>query len=116
MKILLLESSHKRREQLSEELMSKNVQVVSCVTTNDFLDTLSESPFDKIVMNADFWEKGKSIYCYFGIGKKLQNTPLLVYGAEEKITAVCDRTRHDEDRFLTGTADVETIIEAVLQN
>ncbi|KMQ50884.1 hypothetical protein CHISP_2235 [Chitinispirillum alkaliphilum] len=116
MKVLLLENAQNKEEQLKEEMEGKKLEVISCRSSNDFLNAIEETEFDKIVMNQEFWDKGSSIYCYFNIGPKLKNTPLLVYNAEENFAALCDREKHEQDQILHKPVENSLIVEAAMQN
>jgi DTW domain-containing protein YfiP len=74
----------------------------------------SEKP-NLALLDMGTWKKGKSIYNYFHIGKKLENIPVILYNAEEDAYFITDRARHDKDRILSNPTEIETIIDTVQQ-
>lgn len=117
MKVLLLENSRKKRIALHEELEEKKVKVTSCSSSDSFLSLVSEDKgFDKIVMNEEFWDKGRSIYSYFNVASKLADIPLITYNANENFSNICDRAANSSDQILHKPVDNSLIIEAVVHN
>ncbi|MDG5813573.1 hypothetical protein QA601_00635 [Chitinispirillales bacterium ANBcel5] len=115
MKILLLENTRKRSEQIMEQLKDKNVEVRSCVTSNDFLETISETSFDKIVLNVEFWEKGRSMYSYFNACEKFEETPVVFYNADEEFVTICNRPKNIRDQVIHKPVNIEELVNAVMQ-
>lgn len=74
----------------------------------------SEKP-NLALLDMGTWKKGKSIYNYFRVGKKLENVPVILYNAEEDAYFITDRARHDKDRILSNPTEIETIIDTVQQ-
>ncbi|MFP4012675.1 MAG: hypothetical protein ACLFVQ_01200 [Chitinispirillaceae bacterium] len=113
MKVLILDDMQKRVAQMQEELEKKNIEAVECLTSNCFLDSLNTSEFDSLLLNVETWEKGRSIYDYFRINKKLENTPIVFYNADEAFTSLNHRTPHDKDQILYKPSDVDSVIGAL---
>lgn len=114
MKILLLDDTNKRKDQLAEAI-GKKYEVVGCSSSNDLMTALESTKVDLALLEMGTWRKGKSIYNYFHIGKKLENVPVILYNAEEDAYFINDRTRHERDRILSNPTDIETIIDTVHQ-
>ncbi|MFP4162697.1 MAG: hypothetical protein ACLFQB_03010 [Chitinispirillaceae bacterium] len=113
MKVLVLDDGHKRVAQMLEEMEKKNIEAVDCSTSNCFLDSLNTSQFDSLLMNVETWEKGRSIYEYFGINQKLENTPIVFYNADETFSSLNNRTPHDRDQVLYKPSDVDSVVGAL---
>jgi chemosensory pili system protein ChpA (sensor histidine kinase/response regulator) len=116
MKILLIDDTSARRTMIKEAIEKHNHSVVECHYSNDFLTVLEENVPELVVLDMETWKRGKSIYNYFRVGKKLENVPIILYNAEEDTYFIQDRTRNDKDRILSKPTDIETIIDAIQQN
>lgn len=116
MKIVIMDDTRKRREQLKEEISKHYKDVQDIYSSNDFITTIEESAPDLILLDMETWRKGKSIYNYIRLGKKLENTPIILYNAEEDTYFIQDRTRHEKDRVLPKPTEIVNIVELVQQN
>ena len=116
MKIVIMDDTRKRREQLKEAISKHYKNVVEFYSSNDFITSIEESSPDLILLDMETWRKGKSIYNYLRLGKKLENTPVILYNAEEDTYFIQDRTRHEKDRVLPKPTEVGSIVELVQQN
>lgn len=116
MKIVVMDDTRKRREQIKEAISVHCKDVFDCYSSNDFVASIEESAPDLILLDMETWRKGKSIYNYLKLGKKLENIPIILYNAEEDTYFIQDRTRHDKDRVLSKPTEVESIVELVKQN
>ncbi|NLD99988.1 MAG: response regulator [Fibrobacter sp.] len=114
MKILIVDDLKRRKQQLKEAI-EKQHQVTDISLTNEFMTIVENETFDMIVLDMETWKKGKSVYNYFKIGKKLENIPIILYNAEEDTYFIPDRVRHEKDRILSKPVDVETVIDTVQQ-
>lgn len=114
MKIVVLDESKKRKEQISEILEKKKIDVVCCSLSGEFIETVEESTPDQILMDVDSWSTGRAIYNYFGFNKKLENVPILFYNAPENFVTINSRKRHNNDRVLNKPSEVESIVQAIL--
>jgi|GEM_PF-758309 len=116
MKIIIMDDTRKRRDELKQAIEKHYKNVLAFYSSNDFISSIDESIPDLILLDMETWKKGKSIYNYLKIGKKLENTPVILYNAEEDMYFVQDRSRHEKDRVLQKPTDVGTIAELVQQN
>lgn len=116
MKIIIMDDTRKRREELKTAVEKHHKNVLALYSSNDFITTVEESVPDLILLDMETWKKGKAIYNYLKIGKKLDNTPVILYNAEEDMYFIQDRSRHEKDRVLQKPTDVSTIAELVQQN
>lgn len=114
MKILLLDDVKKRKQQIKDGMQKKH-EIIDCLNTNDLMTAVETVKPDLALLDMATWKKGKSVYNYFHVGKKLENVPVVLYNAEEDAYFIADRTRHDSDRILSNPTDVETIIDTVQQ-
>lgn len=116
MKIVVMDDTRSRREQLKEAIEKHHHAVTDIYSSNDLITLLDESTPDLIILDMETWRKGKSIYNYFKIGKKLENIPVLLYNAEEDTYFIQDRARHEKDRVLSKPTEIENIVDLVQQN
>ncbi|MBN1600034.1 MAG: response regulator [Chitinispirillaceae bacterium] len=116
MKVLLLDDARARRNHIKDAVSRLYHEVTDCYSSNDFISVIQESNYDIILLDMDTWRKGRSIYNYFRIGKKLENLPILLYNADEDTYFIQDRARHEKDRVLSKPSEVDAIIEALQQN
>lgn len=115
MRVLILDESRKRLHQLQEILSSKRHEVYKCENTNDFMRLINEEKPDRLLLDMESWIRGRMIYSYFRFHRKLEGLPILFYNAPESFVALGGRRRHDLDRVLYKPADIEAIVEAVLE-
>jgi len=99
--------------QLSEALSGDQNDVVSCTSTNDFFEGLSEHPADVVVVDTETWNNGESIYSYFGMGKKLETIPFVFYNADEGFSGIRNRVGHEKDRTLERPTEIGAVIDTV---
>jgi len=111
-----MDDTRKRREELKIAIEKHHKGVVDFYSSNDLITSVDESAPDLLVLDMDTWKKGRAIYNYFKIGKKLENTPVILYNADEDMYFIQDRTRHEKDRVLPKPTEVGTIVELVQQN
>ena len=115
MKILLLDDSRKRRVQIKEAVSQNQHKLLDCSTSNDFVSSLENDSPELVLLDMETWRKGKSIYNYFRISKKLENIPIIFYNAEEDSYFIPERNRHEKDRVLSKPTEVENIVETMQQ-
>lgn len=115
MNVLLMDDTLKRRATIKEAIEKSKNKVNDCYSSNDFITFLENEPPDLVVLDMDTWKKGKSIYNYFRISKKLENIPVVLYNAEEDANFVPDRSRHDRDRTLSKPSELDTIVDTIQQ-
>lgn len=105
-----------RRAQVRDAAEKLSHEIIDCSTTNDFITNIEENNPQMLVVDMDTWKKGKSIYNYFHIGKKLENLPVVLYNAEEDTYFISDRTRNEKDRILPKPTDIETILDSIQES
>ena len=115
MKVLIMDGQEKRRDQIKDAIEKNQHEVIDCYSSNDFMVNVQENEPGLLVLDMDTWKKGKSIYNYFRVGNKLENLPIVLYNAEEDTFFIPDRDRHEKDRILPKSTDVETIADTVQQ-
>lgn len=114
MRILLLDDTEKRKVQLKDAIQKQH-EIVDCTSSNDLMSAVESEKLDLALLDMGTWKKGKAIYNYFRIGKKLENVPVVLYNAEEDAYFIADRTRHEKDRILSNPTEIETIVDTVQQ-
>ncbi len=113
MKVLVLDDGRKRIVQMQDELGKKNIETVLCSTSNSFMDAVGTANFDSFLINVDTWEKGRAIYDYFGIGRKIEQKPVIFYNADETFTSVNNRIPNDKDQVLYKPVDIDAVVGAL---
>lgn len=113
MKILVMDDTRKRRTQIKEEIVKKGHDVIECYTSNEFIDRIGENKADLILLDADTWKKGKSIYNYLKISKKMENIPVIYYNSEDDNMAIQDRPGNEKDLVLSKPTEVEAVLDRV---
>ena len=113
MKILVMDDTRKRRNLLKEEITKKGHEVLECFTSNEFMNKIGENKAELILLDSDTWKKGKSIYSYFKIAKKMENIPVIYYNSEDDSMAIQDRSGNERDLVLSKPTEIEAIIDRV---
>lgn len=116
MKILLMDDSKQRRSKIKEDVAKINKDVTDINSSNDLITNIENGKADLILLDSDTWKKGKSIYNYLRISKKLEKTPIVFYNVDEETITIPDRAKNDKDVVLSRPTEVETIVDAVRQN
>jgi DNA-binding NtrC family response regulator len=115
MKILLLDDTRKRRNQLIEAMQNKRYEPVACYSSNDFMQAIEKHKFNLVLIDMDSWNKGLPLYSYLGIAKKLEILPILFYNASMNFSILHDRPRHGKDRILFKPTEVDAIVANILE-
>ena len=110
MKIVVLEESKKRKEQIANLLEEKGHDAVICTASGEFMETIENSTPDKILLNIESWQHGRAIYTYFKFSKKLDDTPITFYNAPESFTAIPDRNPNQDDKIFTKYTEIEEVL------
>lgn len=113
MDIVVLDDLKSRKTKLAEILEKHRYKVVQCGTCNDFLACVNASPPGVILIDFDTWHRGRSMYSYFQIGKKIEHVPVVFYNAPPNFVTLPDRGRHEKDYVLPKPSEVETVVEAI---
>lgn len=110
MKIVVLEESKKRKEQIAHLLEEKGHDVIVCSASGEFMEMIENSTPDKILLNIESWQHGRAIYSYFNFSRKLDDTPITFYNAPESFTAIPDRNPNQDDKIFTKYTDIEEVV------
>jgi DNA-binding NtrC family response regulator len=116
MKILILDDTRKRRNQLTDALQKKRFEPTACYSTNEFISSLDKHKFDVVLLDMDSWNRGKSVYNYLGLAKRLENLPIVFYNAGMNFSILNDRPRHGKDRILFKPTEADAIINSLQDN
>jgi DNA-binding response OmpR family regulator len=116
MKIIILDDTRQRRNQIVDTLQKKRFEVTACFSSNDFISAIEKQKFDLVLLDMDSWNRGKSIYNYFGMPKRLENLPILFYNASMNFSILNDRPRHGKDRILFKPTEAEAVINGLQEN
>ncbi len=116
MKILILDDTRNRRNQLADALQKKRFEITACYASNDFITIIEKNKFDMLLLDMESWNRGKSIYNYFGIARRLEKLPIVFYNAAANSSALNDRPRHAKDRFLFKPTEADAVIAALQEN
>ena len=115
MKLLIMDESANRTEQLSEVLKQKNFDVESCVISGDFMEQIESNMPDMLLLDVDTWQRGYSIYKYFDFLKKIDDLSILFYNAPENFVTISGRQKNDKDRVVKKPYDIDSIINMLEQ-
>jgi DNA-binding NtrC family response regulator len=113
MSVVVLDESRKRCAQLADALEKSKRPVACCRNSNEFMTKISGGLPDRIVMDVESWTKGRTIYAYFDIAKKIAEVPIVFYNAPENFATIEDRSKHGQDEILPAPTPVEQVAELV---
>lgn len=111
MKVLVLDDGRKQAPDIKEAFSKKSMDAAVCSSSNEFMDALNASGFEAVYINAETWNKGRSIYDYFGVGQMLEGKTAVVYNADDKFTGIANRTPGEQDRLIAQPSDYEMALE-----
>ena len=109
MKVLVLDDEYKKNPKVREALDSKKLDAALCSLSNEFLTAVNSAEFDTLFINADTWSKGRAIYDYFDIAKKIETKPVVFYNADQKFAGIKNRRPNDRDKVHQVSTDYATI-------
>jgi len=115
MKILLLDDTRKRRNELVDAMQKKHYEVEACYSSNNFMQAIDKQKVNLVLIDMDSWNKSKAIFSRFGIAKKLETLPILFYNASMNFSILHDRPRHGKDRILFKPTEVDAIVANILE-
>jgi len=116
MKILLLDDTRPRRNELVDALQKKRYEVTACYSTNDFMNAVEKHKADAILLDMESWYRGSAVYNFFGIAKRLESTPIVFYNANMNFSILNDRPRHAKDRILFKPSEADAILGSLQDN
>jgi len=86
MKFVLLYEDKKNRNAVEKQFIDAGHQVISCESSNDFFQAVEKGGYDRMIVDVKSWFRGLSVYRYFGIAKKIINTPIMFINSPEGFT------------------------------
>lgn len=113
MKVLIVDDQQKRASQILDVVKSRKLDALWCSSSGDFIDAVQAGNVKAIVLDVETWHRGRSIYGYIGLVRKLEKTPIIFFNAPEGFTALADRARLDKDAILPVSAPVDAIAESL---
>jgi DNA-binding response OmpR family regulator len=115
MRIIVLDESKSRTEQMVEILQRKKYDYVCCSQTGQFFDAINEKKPDKLFLDYEGWCHGRMVYNFFGLTRKLDDTPVVVYNAPENFVALTNRKKHENDRVFAKAVDGDTFSKVLME-
>jgi len=112
-KVVILDESKKRKQQISDMLEEKGYDVVACAATGEFMETIESTSPDTILLDVESWQRGKTIYNYFKFSRKLGEIPILFYNAPENFNNIIDRSQNQHDKVFRKQVDIDEIVSNV---
>lgn len=112
MKVLVLDDKNKKNGKINDLLDKKKIDGALCSSSNEFLNAVESSKFDTLFINADTWCRGRAIYDYFDIGKKIEQKRVIFYNAEEKFAGISGRRSVGQDKIHYKPVDLETVFSS----
>ncbi len=113
MKVLILDESRKRRATLSDRLSQRSHEVSGTSVSGEFMELVGKQGYDMVILDVESWQRGRSIYNYFGVGKRLASTPIIFLNAPENFVSVTERSRNEGDRVFHRPFDLDTVVDSV---
>jgi len=113
MKVLVVDDTRARAAQLVELVRAKRHDAVGCATSTELLEALQASGTRAMLLDMATWRKGRAIYGYFGVARKLADIPIVFYNAPEGFSGLPDRARLERDAILPESATAEAIVESL---
>ena len=113
MDVVILDELKSRRSAIAELLEKNRYRVAQCATSNEFMNTVGSMIPGHFLVDVESWQRGRSIYAYFQIGKKIERVPVLFYNAPANFTAVNERGRHEKDYVLPKPSEPDAIVDAL---
>jgi DNA-binding response OmpR family regulator len=113
MNVLILDESRKRRANIADRLSQKNHSVSVSSISGEFLELMNQGAYDMVILDVESWQRGKSIYNYFGIGKRLSETPVIFLNAPDNFVSVSERPRNSGDRVFQRPFDLDAVVDSV---
>ena len=115
MKVLVLDDLKSRKSEMVAALEKSKHKVTLCSTSNEFINAVEDQSIGCICLDYETWHKGRAIYGYFNIPKRIEKTPVVVYNSPTHYNAMVNRAKHDKDRMLPKLTEPFALAEAVAQ-
>jgi PleD family two-component response regulator len=117
MKMIILDDTRNRRNALVNALQKKRIDAAAFYSSNDFITAVEKNKFDLLLLDMESWNRGKAVYNYFRIAKRLlEKLPILFYNADAAFSVLNDRPRHAKDRILCKPTETETVMASLQEN
>jgi DNA-binding NtrC family response regulator len=115
MKVLVLDDLKSRINEIIAALEKSKHKVTVCASSNEFINAVEDQSIGCMCLDYETWHKGRAIYSYFNIQKRIERTPIIVYNSPTHYSAIANRTKHDKDRMLAKPTESFSLVEAVAQ-
>jgi DNA-binding NtrC family response regulator len=115
MKVLVLDDLKSRKSEMVAALEKSKHKVTACSTSNEFVNAVEDQAIGCICLDYETWHRGRAIYNYFDIPKRIERTPMVVYNSPAHYNAMGNRQKHEKDRMLPKPTEAFTLAEAVAQ-
>jgi DNA-binding response OmpR family regulator len=115
MRIIVLDESKKRTNQIVEFLQRKKYDYVCCSQSSEFVEAVTEKKADKILVEYDAWRHGRAIYNYLDFTRKMEDVPVVCYNAPESFTALNNRKKHSDDRVVYQMTEDESFEKVLME-
>jgi DNA-binding NtrC family response regulator len=115
MKILVLDDLKSRKSEMVAALEKSKHKVTVCASSNDFINAVEDPSIGCICLDYETWHKGRAIYGYFDIPKRIERTPVVMYNSPTHYNTMVNRAKHDKDRMLPKPTEPFALAEAVAQ-
>jgi DNA-binding NtrC family response regulator len=115
MKILILDDVKSRKNEMVAALEKNKNKVMVCSSSNEFINAVEDTSIGCVCLDYDTWRKGRAIYGYFNIPKRMERTPVVMYNSPAHFNTIINRTKHDKDRMLPKPTEPFALAEAVAQ-
>jgi response regulator RpfG family c-di-GMP phosphodiesterase len=112
-KVVVLDDSKKRKELVTNLLEEKGYDVVACLATGEFMETIETTSPDTVLVDVESWQRGKPLLNYFKFSRKLSEIPVFFYNAPENFIGISDRAQHQHDKFFTRHVPLDEVISNI---
>jgi len=113
MNVAVLYENKRNRSELKAAIERKGHEVVLASNTNEFFELLGADTADAYILDMTAWYRGKSIYNYFAVPKKISETPVVFLNVPEGFTALEGRAPIPGDVLLEKDAGREEIAAVI---
>lgn len=113
MNVAVLYENKRNRSELKAAIERKGHEVVLASNTNEFFELLGADTADTYVIDMQAWYRGRAIYKYFGIPRKIADTPVIFLNIPEGFTALEGRDTIPGDVMLEKDAGLEEIAAVI---
>ncbi len=115
MKVLVLDEMKSRKSEIVVLLEKSKHKATACSTSNEFITAVEDQSLNCICVDFETWHKGRAIYGYFQIPKKMEHVPVVMYNSPTHSATLSNRVKHEKDRVLPKPTDTVMLVDAVGQ-